>query len=223
MDQGMSEHTRLLSVISTQRMLADAINVWVGTRPELNVTSTSIWDQDSAWPTERGAQLRLLILTPWDKVSEQCLKSAKGQPKLRTLVLSTTHDALWMQLLLRDHAMGYVTAEQSLVDLEVAIGHVIAGDTYVPQRYVKDLMVQAASKMPHLSNREKLIAKLLVSGESHQAIAEQLHISIKTVSSHKTNIIERLGLRNLPELVRFHDTHPFFFKANPKKTRRSST
>lgn len=215
----MSKHTRAISVISTQRLLADAVYAWVGTRPELNVAVTSVWDEGSAWPPERGAQLRLLILTPWDKTSEQCLKSVKRQPKLPTLVLSTAHDVLWMQLILRDHALGYVTAEQSLVDLEVAIGHVIAGDTYVPQRYVKDLMTQDASKMPHLSNREKLIAKLLVSGESHQAIAEQLHISIKTVSSHKTNIIERLGLRNLPELVRFHDKHPFFFKASPKKAR----
>lgn len=219
----MSKHSHTLSVISTQRLLAEMVAVWVATQPDLTIQSSSVWHEDSAWPTERACDLRLLVLTPWDSVGEQCLKLAKKQSTLPTLIVSVGHDVLWMQMMLRDYALGYLTSDQGLDDLNMAIGHVMAGDTYVPQRYVKDLMAQAPTKMPHLSNREKLIAKLLVNGESHQAIAEQLHISVKTVSSHKTNIIERLGLRSLPELVRFHDKHPFFFKASATKIKRRAT
>lgn len=219
----MSQHSHALSVISTQRLLAEMVAVWVASQADLTIQSSSVWQEGSAWPAERTCDLRLLILTPWDSTGEQCLKLAKRQSKLPTLIVSVGHDVLWMQMMLRDHALGYLTTDQGLDDLNMAIGHVMAGDTYVPQRYVKDLMAQAPTRMPHLSHREKLIAKLLVSGESHQSIAEQLHISVKTVSSHKTNIIERLGLRSLPELVRFHDKHPFFFKASGTKTKRRAS
>jgi len=73
-------------------------------------------------------------------------------------------------------------------------------------------MGESPAVAKRLSEREKAIAKLLVSGASHREIAKQLHISDKTVSTHKNNILERLELKHLPDLVRFHDQHPFAFK-----------
>jgi len=218
----MSEEVQRLSIVSTQRWFADAYAMYATNKPHIEPISSVVWAENSTWPNEAKCDQRIVVLDPQHRLTELCIKAIKAAPNpLPTLVFVTAHDVLFMKLVLRDIALGYLTPDQGFGDLDAALAHVAKGDTYVPQCYVKDLMAEPPTKTPKLSNREKLIAKLLVSGESHQAIGEQLHISVKTVSSHKTNIIERLGFQSLPDLVRFHDKYPFAFKPSPKKKKKN--
>lgn len=180
---------------------------------------------EATWPLEMDTNIRVLVLSPDEALSVHCLKASKRAARvLPTLALCTHHDDLWMKRLFRDHIQAYLTLDQSQSEIDHAFGLLLAGDSHVPQPFIRSFVNDVPPKPTRLSNREKAIARLLVSGHSHQSIAEQLHISDKTVSTHKTNILERLGLNHLPDLVRFHDKHPFFFKyaSKRKKTRRTS-
>ncbi len=169
---------------------------------------------------ELDADIRVMVLSPDDNLSLHCLKASKQAPRtLPTLALSTRHDDLWMKRLFRDHVQAYLTLDQSQAEIEHAFGLLLQGDTHVPQPFIRSFVNEAPPKPLCLSNREKAIARLLVSGHSHQDIAEQLHISDKTVSTHKTNILDRLGLKHLPDLVRFHDKYPMEFKYINKRTK----
>lgn len=202
-----------LSLITTMRWLADAVVAMSQCDSSWQLVEETIWSQQTEWPRETKADVRILALTPQTALSDQCLAAVEQSKRsLPTLALMTHHDELWMKRVLRDHAVGYLTLEQSQDEFRQAVTHLRAGDSYVPQRYIKALMGESPAVAKRLSEREKAIAKLLVSGASHREIAKQLHISDKTVSTHKNNILERLELKHLPDLVRFHDQHPFAFK-----------
>ncbi len=209
-----------VSIISTSKWLADAMTWLCDAKDEWQVTQRCAWTETSQWPKEDKAQLRILILTPHTALSESCIKTMTSvASQLPTLVLATHHDDVWMKVLLRDHALGYVTIDQGHDEFCQALKHLQAHESYVPQCYVKSLMTDSPKVSVSLTHRERAVGKLLVAGATHQEIASTLHISDKTVSTHKTNILKRLGLSHLPDLVRFHDRHPFIFKSSPKKKR----
>ena len=209
-----------LSIISTAKWLADAIALLCDPKDEWQVTQRCAWSETSIWPKEETAHIRILILTPHTVLSKSCIKTlALTANELPTLVLATQHDDVWMKVLLRDHALGYVTINQGHDEFWQALVHLRAHESYVPQCYVKSLMSDAPASSVSLTHRERAVGRLLVAGATHQEIASTLHISDKTVSTHKTNILTRLGLSHLPDLVRFHDRHPFIFKSSPKTKR----
>lgn len=202
-----------ISLITTSKWLLDSISEWCQHNPEWRLIHETLWTPQSEWPKEPQTDIRIVAFTPNDALSEHCLKASESAPKtIPTLGLVTHHDELWMKRLLRDLAMGYLTLEQGHDEFQHALSHIQMGHSYVPQYYVKALMEEHPTVATRLSDREKTIAKLLVSGINHRDIANQLHISEKTVSTHKNNILMRLELRHLPDLIRFHDKHPFAFK-----------
>jgi len=212
-----------ISVISTARWLTDAWRLYCQCNPHVRLIHCVQWSEEAAWPSEGEAEIRVLILSPDDELSLHCLKAAKRAPQvLPTLALCTAHDDVWMKRLFRDHVQAYLTLDQSQADIEHAFALLLQGDTHVPQPFISAFINDTPPKPLRLSNREKAIARLLVSGHSHQAIAEELHISDKTVSTHKTNILERLGLKHLPDLVRFHDKYPLAFKYTNQRKKDSS-
>lgn len=213
-----SEKPCSISVISTVHWLTDSWRLYCQHNEHIKLIDCVQWSLGSTWPLEMDADLRVLVLSPDEELSTHCLKASKQAAReLPTLALCTHHDDLWMKRLFRDHVQAYLTLDQSQSEIEHAFRVLLQGDTHVPQPFISSFVNDVPQKPARLSNREKAIARLLVSGHSHQAIAEQLHISDKTVSTHKTNILERLGLNHLPDLVRFHDKHPFAFKYASKQ------
>jgi len=213
-----------ISVISTARWLTDAWRLYSQSKSNIELIECIQWSQEATWPDEATADIRVLVLSPDDELSLHCLKAAKrASQTLPTLALCTQHDDVWMKRLFRDHVQAYLTLDQSQADIEQAFALLLKGDTHVPQPFISAFINDTPPRPLRLSNREKTIARLLVSGHSHQAIAEQLHISDKTVSTHKTNILDRLGLKHLPDLVRFHDKYPMAFKYTQQRKKQPDT
>lgn len=135
------------------------------------------------------------------------------KPKLRILVLSMHQETQYAVRAIKSGASGYLTKESAPALLEQAIRKVAGGGAYISAEVAQQLalgaMPGAAAAAPHesLSSREFEVLRLLVAGQSVTDIAGQLHLSVKTVSTHKSNLLGKLGLSNQAELVRYAIRH----------------
>jgi DNA-binding NarL/FixJ family response regulator len=129
------------------------------------------------------------------------LKSEK--PKLRILVLSMHGEQQYAARVLKAGASGYLNKDSAAEQLVGALRKIAAGGVHIGEAAAASLV--AAEKAPHeaLSDREFEVLKLLVEGLGPTEIGERLHLSVKTVSTHKTRILEKLNLRSTAELVRY--------------------
>ena len=125
------------------------------------------------------------------------------RPKLRILVLSMHGEAQYAARALKAGASGYLTKDSAASQLLGAIRKIAAGGMHIPEAAAAGLI--SADKPAHelLSDREFEVLRLLVEGLGPTDIAERLHLSVKTVSTHKTRILEKLSLGSTAELVRY--------------------
>jgi len=142
----------------------------------------------------------------------QLIKRLKlERPKLLILVLSMHGEAQYAARALKAGASGYLTKDSASEQLVRAIHKVAAGGVYVTDAAAASLMRSpSAQDLPSyekLSDREFEIFRLLAAGRGPTEIAGQLRLSVKTVSTHKTRILEKLNLGNAAELVRYALEH----------------
>lgn len=134
------------------------------------------------------------------------------QPALPILVLSMHHEEQYAVRALQAGASGYLTKETDTDILIEALREIIRGGVYVTPK-VAALMVRGirpqTEHLPHdlLSDREFQVFNMIVAGKGLTEIAADLSLSVKTVSTHKTHILDKLGLSNVAELVRYAMTH----------------
>jgi DNA-binding NarL/FixJ family response regulator len=129
------------------------------------------------------------------------------KPKLRLLVLSMHGEHQYAARALKAGAAGYLTKDSASEQLLGAIRKVAAGGVHISEAAAASLVSQ--QKAPHeaLSDREFEVMRLLVEGLGPTEIGERLHLSVKTVSTHKTRILEKLNLGSTAELVRYAMEH----------------
>lgn len=140
----------------------------------------------------------------------ELLKNIKVRfPKTLVLMLSMHDEALYAVRALRAGASGYVMKQEATEKVLTAIRHVLNGEIYLSDRMEKKMMQQlvggrssrTGSPLEDLSDRELEVFGLIGQGHGTRQIAEQLHLSIKTIESHRAHIKEKLNLRNANELV----------------------
>jgi DNA-binding NarL/FixJ family response regulator len=132
----------------------------------------------------------------------------QAAPALPILVLSMHDEATVVRAALHDGARGYLTKDIALDDLEAAILAVAKGGRFLSHNLSLLLQDRAGEPdrdaMETLSNREMQVLRLLLGeGLSLVQIAEQLDISAKTVTTHKANIMMKLGVSSNAELMRY--------------------
>jgi two-component system response regulator NreC len=133
-------------------------------------------------------------------------------PDLAILILTMHDDDEYLFRAIHVGASGYILKSAPHEELLTAIRSVAAGNAYLYPTATKRLMNEYIERLKNgentdsydtLSEREKEILALIAKGFSNKEIAEQLIISVKTVESHKSNVMEKLGLKTRPELVKF--------------------
>jgi len=129
------------------------------------------------------------------------------KPKLRILVLSMHGETQYAARVLKAGASGYLNKDSAADALVGALRKIAAGGMHIGEAAAASLV--AAEKSPHeaLSDREFEVLRLLVDGLGPTEIGERLHLSVKTVSTHKTRILEKLNLGSTAELVRYALEH----------------
>ncbi len=130
------------------------------------------------------------------------------KPALRILVLSMHGEHQYAARALKAGASGYLTKDSAGEQLVAAIRKIAGGGVHLTDAAAAALL-QATGKPQHegLSDREFEVMRLLVEGLGPTEIGERLHLSVKTVSTHKTRILEKLGLGSTAELVRYAMEH----------------
>jgi DNA-binding NarL/FixJ family response regulator len=134
------------------------------------------------------------------------LKAEK--PKLKVLVLSMHGEHQYAARALKAGASGYLTKDSAADQLLGALRKIAGGGVHISDAAASALVsAPAASSHESLSDREFEVMRLLVEGLGPSEIGERLHLSVKTVSTHKTRILEKLGLGSTAELVRYALEH----------------
>jgi DNA-binding NarL/FixJ family response regulator len=143
----------------------------------------------------------------------ELIKLAKAEkPRLRILVLSMHQEMQYAVRAIKSGASGYLTKESAPALLEQAIRKIAAGGAFISAEVAEQLALGAmpgSAAIPHesLSNREFEVFRLLAAGVSVTGIAGQLNLSVKTVSTHKANLMQKMSLNNSSELVRYAIRH----------------
>jgi len=132
-------------------------------------------------------------------------------PKMPVLVLSMHDEPTYAVRSLRAGANGYVTKEEALASVLVAVREVISGRTYLSPGIASEVIANVvlskarpgATPTDQLTDRELEILERIGQGEEVKAIAQALHLSPKTVETHRAHIKEKLHLKNAREVARF--------------------
>lgn len=139
-------------------------------------------------------------------------KIKQRHPGVNVLALTMHEDENYVFRLLRAGASGYVLKRAAATDLVAAVRAASRGEAFLYPSVARDVIadylrrVEAGEEKERydgLTSREREILTLIAQGLSNQEIAKNLYISIKTVQTHRAHILEKLGLHDRTELVRY--------------------
>jgi DNA-binding NarL/FixJ family response regulator len=130
-------------------------------------------------------------------------------PTLPVLILSMHDESTYAERALRAGANGYIMKQEATEKVLTAIRRILRGEVYLSecltsrmlQHFVRGPVSSAGSPLANLSDRELEVFRLIGEGHGTRQIADQLHISVKTVESYQAHIKEKMALRNARELV----------------------
>jgi DNA-binding NarL/FixJ family response regulator len=132
----------------------------------------------------------------------------KARPKLPVLVLSMHPEDQFAVRVLKAGASGYMTKESAPEELVGAIRKVLAGGRHISASLAEIMaayLTVKTEKPPHelLSNREFQVLRQIASGRTVSEIARELSLSVRTVSTYRTRILEKMGLKTNAELTHY--------------------
>ncbi|MEJ7931905.1 response regulator transcription factor [Ramlibacter sp. AN1015] len=164
---------------------------------------------------ETDFDLLVLDLSMPGRSGMELIKLVKAEkPRLRILVLSMHQESQYAVRAIKSGASGYLTKESAPGQLEQALRKIAAGGAWISPEVAQQLALGAmpgggGETPPHesLSTREFEVFRQLLAGQSVTEIAQRLSLSVKTVSSHKSNLMHKLGVHSPAELVRYAMRH----------------
>lgn len=136
-----------------------------------------------------------------------------ARAQTRIVMLSMHSDAEHVYRALEAGATGYLLKNSAGSELVAAVRAVHAGRRYLTEK-INELVIagylgenRAVSPLESLSKRERDILQHIVDGRNNRETAELLHISVKTVETYRSRMLQKLGIKNVTELVKFAITH----------------
>ena len=131
-------------------------------------------------------------------------------PGTRVLMLSVHADEVYVRESMRAGATGYLMKESAPGELEVALHALMRGEHYicpgVARHLVSDFVQGTAADAPagpELTLRQREVLQLVAEGHGTRAIAERLNLSVKTIETHRAQLMERLGIHDVAGLTRY--------------------
>lgn len=195
-------------------MFADGIASILKNEQSLQVVGTCI-DGPSAIEFLKNNKVDILLLDvnlPGMSGIDVCKEVTNNYKDTKVLAISMFNEESFVSEILNNGAMGYILKNTGREELLKAIDTVLSGKSYfsddVTQTIMKGLMKQRTSskqskpELPKISRREKEVLELIMKEHTTQEIADQLFISLKTVESHRSNLLAKLNARNTAGLVR---------------------
>jgi DNA-binding NarL/FixJ family response regulator len=151
----------------------------------------------------------------------ELLKNIRAtDPDLPVLVLSMHDEAIYAERALRARANGYIMKQEATEKVLVAVRRILSGEVYLSERMSNKMLQQyiggapnmIQSRIASLSDRELEVFRRIGEGRGTREIAEELHLSVKTVETYQAHIKDKLALRSGRELIQ----HAIQWKINEK-------
>lgn len=180
-----------LEIVGEVSTAAEAVSLALALRPDLVLMDIALADGSGVEATRR--------------LKQEC-------PSLKVLMLTMHEDAGHLHIALRAGVSGYVVKSAVHTELLEAIRVVHRGDAYlhpsVARLLVRDQIERPRGPAPErvsesLTPREVEVLKLVAEGHTNREIADHLHLSVKTVETHRERLMSKLGFKTRAELVRY--------------------
>jgi len=139
----------------------------------------------------------------------EILKDLKLQkPKLPVLILSMFPEEQYALRALKSGASGYLTKDSIPDELIKAVRKILNGGKYISSSFSEKLLFSFDSDVEKpihetLSDREYQVMRMIASGKTLQGIADELSLSVKTISTYRSRILEKMGMKNNAELTHY--------------------
>jgi two-component system response regulator NreC len=209
----VKEKYRIL-IADDQTIVRECLRSLVSLNPDFEVVGEAGDGREAIQLTENlKPDLVLMDLSMPRTDGLNAIQEVKGRfPKTKVLVLTVHGDEELIIGTLEMGVDGYALKDSTYAELMVAIGNVLGGKPYIcpgiSEKVIKGYLdgrkaLKASSPWMTLSHREREILKLIAEGQKSGKIAEYLCISPKTVQTHRTKLMKKLGLRTTADLVAF--------------------
>ena len=137
-----------------------------------------------------------------------CKELLEKHPDLKIIALTNFEDTVFIKQIIKNGAMGYLLKNTDKKELTEAIKSVMEEKRYLPKK-ISDILLNDSIGVPNsnyfipkLTVREKEILNLIIQEFTTEEIASKIFVSTKTVESHRSNLIQKLGVKNSAGLVR---------------------
>jgi DNA-binding NarL/FixJ family response regulator len=201
-------------VADDHTVVREGLKQLLSAAPDLSVVGEA---QDGHEVLQRARALDfdvlLLDMSMPGKSGIELIKQVRAEkPKLRILVLSMHEEEQYAVRAIKAGASGYLTKDSASAQIVSAIRKVAGGGAFITDSVAQQLALGAMPQTdgpPHstLSDREFQVFRELVSGKAVSDIAAQLNLSVKTVSTHKARIMQKMNMSNPAELIRYAIHH----------------
>ncbi len=202
-------------LVDDHAIVRDGLKTLLEAQSDLRVVGEAV---DGAGAVKAAAELQpdvavLDISMPDMNGVEAARKIHAARAETRIVMLSMHGNAEHVYRALEAGATAYLLKDSAGKELVAAIRAVHAGRRYLAEK-INELVIsgylgenRVGSPLESLSKRERDILQLLVDGKNNREAAELLHISVKTVETYRSRMQQKLGIKNVTELVKFAITH----------------
>ena len=168
------------------------------------------WEAVKSVQTDAPDLVLMDIAMPGLNGLDATLRIVKESPNTRVILLSMHANEEYFQQALEVGASGYLLKGAELAELELALRTVARGETYLTPAVAKYAIKAYREKsegpsgpLMKLSMRQREILQLIAEGQTTKDIAQRLNLSVKTVETYRSQLMERLDIHDVPGLVRF--------------------
>ena len=195
-----------LLIADDHKIVRDGLKRILAATPDLQVAAEAAsGDEALSLVKANDYDLAMLDMSMPGLAGIDLIKRLKAEkPKLKLLVLSMHGEAQYAARALKAGAAGYLNKDSAAEQLVGAIRKIAAGGVHISEAAAASLI---SAPQHSLSDREFEVLRLLASGLGPTEVAEKLRLSVKTVSTHKANIQQKLGVSGTAELVRYALQH----------------
>jgi len=203
-------------IVDDHGVLRAGLRALLNAEPDLHVVGEAADGQTGLrLATELNPDLVLMDITMPGMSGIQVTRQLKETlPSTRVLILTLHEDESLLREAIRAGASGYILKQAVEAELISAIRAVGRGELYIhpamTRALLKDvspLLVPEENPTEPLSPRELEVLRLVAQGHTNRQVAEMLHLSVRTVESHRANLMDKLGLSSPAQLVRYAIEH----------------
>ncbi len=211
-EAGNGEAPARIMVVDDHPIVRQGLTQLIRDEPDLDIVGAAASHEEAlAMMDAHEPDLAILDLSLGKESGLDLLKIMRTRrPSMRVLVLSMHDEAYYADRVLRAGAIGYIMKQEPAENVITAVRQALVGKVYLSEAIAASMLTRlvgrketGVSPIDLLSDRELQVLQLIGKGRGTRQIAEQLHLSIKTVENYREHIKSKLNLRTGPELVRY--------------------